>query len=80
MSEIIHAVIALGLYMLLDRFLKPYALRKWLGVALTLTGLIGCVAASQTRLLGLDLGLMAVFAAGLGVGLFRRRRRFEVED
>ncbi|WP_457968785.1 hypothetical protein [Pseudomonas sp. R4-84] len=34
MSEITQLVIALVVSFLLDRFLKPYLLRKWLGVAL----------------------------------------------
>ena len=31
MSEITQLVIALVLFFLLDQFLKPYPLRKWLG-------------------------------------------------
>ncbi|WP_052752640.1 hypothetical protein [Pseudomonas sp. CCOS 191] len=77
MSEITYAVIALMLYGLLDRFLKPYPLRKWLGVALVVVGFAGCIVVSQARLFGLDLGLLSVLATGLGVGLFVRRRRFE---
>lgn len=77
MSEIIQLVIALVLYFLLDRFLKPYLLRKWLGVLLVAGGAVGCVAASQIHLLGFDLGLMSIFAVPLGLGLFKRRRRFE---
>lgn len=77
MSEITQMMIGLALAFLLDRFLKPYPLRKWLGVALVVVGAVGCVAASQVRLLGFDMGLMAVFAVGVGVGLFMKRRRFE---
>ncbi|QXH57861.1 hypothetical protein [Pseudomonas maumuensis] len=77
MSEITYAVIALVLYGLLDRFLRPYPLRKWLGVALVVLGVGGCVVVSRARLFGLDLGLLSVLATGLGVGLFVRRRRFE---
>lgn len=77
MSEIIPLVIALVLFFLLDRFLKPYLLRKWLGVVLVVVGAVGCVAASQVRLSGADLGLLSVFAVALGVGLFLKRRRFE---
>jgi hypothetical protein len=77
MSEIIYAVIALVLYGLLDRFLRPYPLRMWLGVALVAAGVIGCVVVSQARLFGMDLGLLSVLAVGIGVGLFLRRRRFE---
>ncbi|QWA29807.1 hypothetical protein [Pseudomonas sp. RC3H12] len=77
MSEITYAVVALVLYGLLDRFLRPYPLRKWLGVALVVVGVAGCIIVSQARLYGLDLGLLSVLATGLGVGLFVRRRRFE---
>ncbi|WP_153387442.1 hypothetical protein THH46_00460 [Pseudomonas sp. NA13] len=52
MSEITQMIIALALSFLLDRFLKPYLLRKWLGVALVVAGAVGCVVAGQTRLLG----------------------------
>jgi hypothetical protein len=77
MSEITQLVIALVLFFLFDRFLKPYLLRKWLGVVLVAAGAVGCVVAGQTRLLGFDLGLLSAFAVALGVGLFLKRRRFE---
>lgn len=77
MSDITQMVIALVLYFLLDRFVKSYQLRKWLGLLLVAAGAVGCVAASQVRLLGFDLGLSAIFAVALGIGLFLRRRRFE---
>ncbi|WP_335720571.1 hypothetical protein [Pseudomonas frederiksbergensis] len=38
MSEITQLVIALVLFFLFDRFLKPYLLRKWLGVVLVVAG------------------------------------------
>jgi hypothetical protein len=76
MSEITQLVIALVLFFLFDRFLKPYLLRKWLG-GLVAAGAVGCVAASQIRLLGFDLGLLSIFAVALGMGLFLKRRRFE---
>ena len=77
MSEITQLVIALVLFFLFDRFLKPYLLRKWLGVVLVVAGAVGRVAASQIRVLGFDLGLLSIFAVALGVGLFLKRRRFE---
>jgi hypothetical protein len=77
MSEITQLVIALVLFFLFDRFLKPYLLRKWLGVVLVAAGAVGCVAASQIRVWGFDLGLLSIFAVALGVGLFLKRRRFE---
>ena len=77
MSEITLLVIALVLFFLLDRLLKPYRFRKWLGLLLVAVGAIGCVAASQVRLVGVDLGLLSIFAVALGAGLFLKRRRFE---
>ncbi|QHA80251.1 hypothetical protein E3Z27_00420 [Pseudomonas mediterranea] len=74
MSVITQVVIALVVSFLLDRFLKPYLLRKWLGVALAAAGAVGYVVADQTRLGG-DLGLLSVFA--LALALFMKRRRFE---
>ena len=75
-SDITQTVIVVALAFLLDRFLKPYPLRKWLGVTLVVAGAIGCVALSQAQLLGFDMGLMSVFAVPMGMGLFATRRRF----
>ncbi|NSX09695.1 hypothetical protein HTX81_14020 [Pseudomonas lini] len=77
MSDITQLVIALVVSFLFDQFLKPYLLRKWLGVVLVVAGAVGCVVAGQTRLLGVDLGLLSAFAVAIGMGLFMRRRRFE---
>ena len=77
MSDITQLVVALVLFFLLDRFVKSYPLRKWLGVLLIAIGAVGCLAASQIRLFGFDLGLLSIFAVALGVGLFLKRRRFE---
>ncbi|NWE41127.1 hypothetical protein HX875_16770 [Pseudomonas yamanorum] len=77
MSEITQLVVALVLFFLIDRFVKSYLLRKWLGVLLVAVGAVGCVAASQVRLFGIDLGLLSIFAVAVGVGLFLKRRRFE---
>lgn len=77
MPEITQLVLALVLFFLLDRFVKPYLLRTWLGGLLVVAGVVGCVAASQVRPWGADLGLLSIFAVALGVGLFLKRRRFE---
>ncbi|TVT79544.1 hypothetical protein [Pseudomonas sp. H3(2019)] len=77
MSDITQLVIALVVSFLFDQFLKPYLLRKWLGVVLVVAGAVGCVVAGQTRLLGFDLGLLSAFAVAIGMGLFMKRRRFE---
>ena len=77
MSEITQLVVALVLFFLIDRFVKSYLLRKWLGVLLVAVGAVGCVVASQARLFGIDLGLLSIFAVAVGVGLFLKRRRFE---
>lgn len=77
MSEITQAVIFVALAFVFERFMKPYLLRKWLGVALVIAGLIGCIALSQARLQGFDLGLISALAVPVGLGLFLSRRRFE---
>ena len=77
MSEITQMIIALVLSFLLDRFLRPYLLRKWLGVVLVAAGAVGCVVAGQSRLLGFDLGFLSAFVVAIGMGLFMKRRRFE---
>ena len=76
MSDITQLVLALVLFFLLDRFVKPYLLRKWRGMLLVVAGAVGCMAASQVRLGGADLGLLSIFAVALGVGLFLKRRRY----
>lgn len=48
MSEFTQAVIFVALAFLFERFTRPYLLRKWLGVALVIAGLIGCVALSHS--------------------------------
>ena len=80
MSDITQLVIAMVVFFLLDQFLKPSLLRKWLGVVLVVAGAVGCVVAGQTRLLGFDLGLLSAFAVAMGMGLFMKRRRFEQMD
>ncbi|QJQ20434.1 hypothetical protein HG549_11000 [Pseudomonas sp. SK] len=77
MSEPIQVVIFVALAFLFERVLKPYRLRKWLGVAMIIAGLIGSVALSRTHLQGFDLGLMSALAVLVGIGLFLTRRRFE---
>ena len=68
MSDITQLILALVLFFLLDRFVKPYLLRKWLGVLPVAAGAVGCVAASQVRPGGADLGLLSIFAVALGWG------------
>ena len=41
MSDITQLVIALVVSFRLDQFLKPYLLRKWLGVVLVEAGAVG---------------------------------------
>ncbi|MBV4507273.1 MULTISPECIES: hypothetical protein [Pseudomonas] len=76
MPYIMQAAILLVLGALLVQFLKPYPLRKWLGVALLAAGLVGIFKVGQQQLLGFDLELLALLAVPLGVVLFVTRRRF----
>ncbi|MGE8325368.1 hypothetical protein [Pseudomonas urmiensis] len=80
MSEVIQTVIVVALAFVLHWWVKPYPLRKWLGVALVVLGAVGCIALSQTHLLGFDLGLMASFAVPIGVVLFMTRRHYAAVD
>ncbi|MFS0826057.1 hypothetical protein [Pseudomonas phoenicis] len=80
MSDCTQFILLLPLFALLDRFLKPYPLRKWLGLSLTVVGPVVGFLGSQTHVLGFDLGLLSIFCISFGIGLFRRRRRFDLAD
>ncbi|BCJ06816.1 hypothetical protein PRtIB026_A34320 [Pseudomonas sp. RtIB026] len=76
MPYIMQAAILLVLGALIVQFLKPYPLRKWLGVALLTAGLVGIFKFDQQPVLGFDLELLALLAVPLGAVLFMTRRRF----
>lgn len=76
MPYFMHAFILLILGALLVQFLRPYPLRKWLGVALLAAGLVGIFKVDQQQVLGFDLELLVLLAVPLGVVLFMTRRRF----
>ncbi|MCT8163804.1 MULTISPECIES: hypothetical protein [unclassified Pseudomonas] len=80
MPYIIQTVILLGLGVLLVQCLKPYPLRKWLGVTLLAVGVVGSFTFSQQQVLGFDLELLALLAVPMGVVLFLTRRRFVATD
>jgi len=76
MPYIMQAAILLVLGAHLVQLLKPYPLRKWLGVALLAAGLVGIFKFDQQQVLGFDLELLALLAVPLGAVLFMTRRRF----
>ncbi|MCF1489835.1 hypothetical protein LZ838_21020 [Pseudomonas sp. AA27] len=76
MPHIMQAAILLVLGALIVQFLKPYPLRKWLGVAMLAAGLVGIFNFDQQQVLGFDLELLALLAVPLGAVLFMTRRRF----
>jgi len=76
MPYIMQAAILLVLGALLVQLLKPYPIRKWLGVALLAAGLVGIFKFDQQHVPGFDLELLALLAVPLGVVLFVTRRRF----
>ncbi|VVQ03009.1 hypothetical protein PS910_03992 [Pseudomonas fluorescens] len=76
MTDITQTIVLVVLAFLLDRILKSYLLRKWLGVTLLVTGVIGCVTVGNGQVLGFDLELLSVVAVPMGVLLFLTRRRF----
>jgi drug/metabolite transporter (DMT)-like permease len=79
MPYILQLVTLLVLGAILVQFLKPFSLRKWLGVVLLAGGLVGIFTAGQQQVLGFDLELLALLAVPLGVVLWGTRRRFVVE-
>jgi hypothetical protein len=76
MPDITQTMVLVVLAFLLDRLLKSYLLRKWLGVTLLVAGVIGCVTVGSDQVLGFDLELLSVVAVPMGVALFLTRRRF----
>lgn len=62
MPYIMQAAILLVLGALLVQFLKPYPLRKWLGVAMLAAGLVGIFNFDQQQVLGFDVELLALLA------------------
>ncbi|PYC20626.1 hypothetical protein [Pseudomonas mosselii] len=80
MPYIMQAAILLVLGALIVQFLKPYPLRKWLGVALLAAGLVGIFNFDQQQVLDFDLELLALLAVPLGAVLFMTRRRFTEVD
>lgn len=77
MSEVIQVGIALLVYFLLDRYLKPYPMRKWLGVVLMLIGVAVFAFSDKGQWFGIDLASLPIITLCIGSGLFVKRRRFE---
>ncbi|MNG28015.1 hypothetical protein [Pseudomonas kilonensis] len=80
MPYIMQTVVLLVLGAILVQFLKPYSLRKWLGLALLATSLVSIFKVGEQQVLGFDLELLALLAVPLGVVLFLTRRRFTEGD
>ena len=80
MPYIMQTVVLLALGAIPVQFLKPYSLRKWLGLALLATGLVSIFKVGEQQVLGFDLELLALLAVPLGMVLFLTRRRFTKED
>ncbi|MFS0828990.1 hypothetical protein [Pseudomonas phoenicis] len=80
MSYITQTLALLVLGALLIQFLKPYPLRKWLGLALLAIGVVGIFKGGEQEVLGFDLDLLTVLAVLLGITLFSTRRKFTEED
>ncbi|AGA74201.1 hypothetical protein CXG50_05205 [Pseudomonas plecoglossicida] len=77
MPYIMQTVAILILGAIVVQFLKPYLLRKWLGLVLLAAGLVGILNVGQQQVLGFDLELLALLAVPLGVVLFLTRRRLD---
>ncbi|MCO8260876.1 hypothetical protein NC656_04855 [Pseudomonas asiatica] len=77
MPYIMQTVALLILGAIVVQFLKPYLLRKWLGLVLLAAGLVEILNVGQQQVLGFDLELLALLAVPLGVVLFLTRRRLD---
>lgn len=77
MPYIMQTVAILILGAIVVQFLKPYLLRKWLGLVLLAAGLVGILNVGQQQVLGFDLELLALLAVPLGVVLFLTRWRLD---
>lgn len=80
MSDLTQIALLMVVTLLLHWVVKPYPLRKWLGLALMATGVIGCATVGEGKVLGFDLELLAIFATPVGLGFFLTRRRFAEES
>ena len=77
MPYIMQTVALLILGAIVVQFLKPYLLRKWLGLVLLAAGLVEILNVGQQQFLGFDLELLALLAVPLGGVLFLTRRRLD---
>ncbi|AIS11301.1 hypothetical protein V8U11_26905 [Pseudomonas chlororaphis] len=76
MKQYIPYVLVCLLLMPLHYWMKPYPLRKWTGLALSLAGLLWIL--FLPPMLGdLDAGLIAVALVAMGSSLFFSRRRYQ---
>ncbi|MNP14851.1 hypothetical protein D3C76_1071880 [compost metagenome] len=76
MSESNQLLLVLAFFILIDRLIKPYRPRKWLGLTFLGGGLLGRLTLTESHWLGFDLHLVSLFAVVGGLELFFRRHRF----
>ncbi|MGY4819146.1 hypothetical protein ACVNP3_24770 [Pseudomonas chlororaphis subsp. piscium] len=76
MKQNLPYVLVCLLLMPLYYWMKPYPLRKWTGLALSLVGLLW-ILFLPSMLGDLDAGLIAVALVAMGSSLFFSRRRYQ---
>jgi hypothetical protein len=67
--------LAYAVFLLLFFCLRPYSLRKWLGIALVALG-FASIFMLPPFIAGFDLGIASTSAIGLGAALFFSRARY----
>lgn len=80
MSAITQMCYVMILMSVIDHYLKPYPIRKWLGISLWAGGTYALFAFPDTHWYGLDIWLVSLLISGSGSSLFFRRRRFDHLD
>ncbi|CAM4033698.1 hypothetical protein D3C76_1071890 [compost metagenome] len=80
MSAITQLCYVMILMSVVDHCLKPYPVRKWLGISLWGAGTYGLFAFPDKYWYGLDIWLVSLLILSSGSSLFFRRRRFDHLD
>jgi len=75
MSEYGLFAVAYAVFLLLFFYLKPYGLRKWLGIALVVLG-FSSIFMLPPFINGFDVGIVSINAVATGSALFFSRARY----
>ncbi|TBU96377.1 hypothetical protein [Phytopseudomonas dryadis] len=76
MSEIIVHVCALAIVLAAYYFIRSPRLRCWGGILCLASGWVAVLTWSSMHVMGLEVGLLGVYAIALGAALIFHRQRF----